>query len=279
MPEFRFSQLNVFSASPLAGNPLAVVHGADSLKTEEMASLARWTNLSETTFLLSPTDPNADYRVRIFTPAEELPFAGHPTLGSCHGWITAGGEPRSGDFVIQECGAGLVRVKRDGARYAFSAPPLLRSGPIDEETLGRIAASLSLERSEIQRHQWIDNGPGWCAIQLDTARSVLALKPDWALLGDLKLGVVGPQPSGQGSTFEVRSFVGGANFEDPATGSLNAGLAEWLMRENIAPSSYVASQGSALDRAGRIYLSREEDGLWVGGDVCEVIRGTIDLGA
>ena len=190
----RFDQLDVFTAQALRGNPLAVVHDAAGLDDARMAAFARWTNLSETTFLLPPTDAQADYRVRIFTPGGELPFAGHPTLGSCHAWLAAGGRPKQSGTVVQQCGVGLVKVRRDGARLAFAAPPLRRSGPLDEPLVERICTALALDRSMVRAHQWVDNGPGWCALLLDSAERVLAVRPDWPGLGDLKLGLVGAHP-------------------------------------------------------------------------------------
>jgi len=277
MASYRFTQLNVFSADPLAGNPLAVVHGAEGLDEARMAALARWTNLSETTFLLPPADPAADYLVRIFTPGGELPFAGHPTLGSCHAWLAAGGRPRAAGVVVQQCGAGLVRVRREGPRLEFAAPPLRRSGPLEPEVLAQIAKALSLARADIVRHQWVDNGPGWCAVMLRSARQVLALAPDWAALDPLRLGVVGPHEPGFDAAFEVRAFIGGGGYEDPVTGSLNASLAQWLIGAGLAGSSYVAAQGGALGRAGRVHLRRDGGEVWVGGDVVEVVRGQVEL--
>lgn len=272
----RFSQVNVFSPDPLSGNPLAVVHAAEGLSEAQMAALARWTNLSETTFLLPPADPGADYRVRIFTPARELPFAGHPTLGSCHAWLVAGGTPRAPGLVVQQCGAGLVRVRRDGPRLAFAAPPLLRTGPLEPAVLAKIAKALALAPSDIVHHQWVDNGPGWCAVLLRSARDVLSLKPDWASLDPLKLGVAGPHPEGHEAAFEVRAFVGGG-YEDPVTGSLNASLAQWLIGAGLARPAYVAAQGAALGRAGRVHVRKDGDEIWIGGDVVDVIRGEVDL--
>jgi PhzF family phenazine biosynthesis protein len=272
-----FSQVNVFSADPLSGNPLAVVHAAGELSEAQMAALARWTNLSETTFLLPPTDPGADYRVRIFTPARELPFAGHPTLGSCHAWLAAGAKPRVPGLVVQQCGVGLVRVRRDGPRLAFAAPPLLRTGPLEPDVLAKIARALALAPSDIVHHQWVDNGPGWCAVMLRSARQVLALKPDWPSLAPLKLGVVGPHDAGHEAAFEVRAFTGGG-YEDPVTGSLNASLAQWLIGAGLAKPAYVAAQGAALQRAGRVHVRKEGDEIWIGGDVVDVVRGEIDLG-
>jgi PhzF family phenazine biosynthesis protein len=270
-----FSQVNVFSTDPLGGNPLAIVHSAEGLSEAQMAALARWTNLSETTFLLPPTDTGADYRVRIFTPARELPFAGHPTLGSCHAWLAAGGKPQQPGFVVQQCGVGRVRVRSDGPRLAFAAPPLLRTGPLEGDVLSRITKALSLGLSDIVHHHWVDNGPGWCAVMLRSARHVLSLKPDWAALAPLKLGVVGPQESGHDAAFEVRAFVGG--YEDPVTGSLNASLAQWLIGAGLAKPGYVAAQGAALQRAGRVHVRKDGDAIWIGGDVVEVIRGEVDL--
>ena len=277
MGSFRFSQVNVFSAEPLGGNPLAVVHGADGLSEAQMAALARWTNLSETTYLLPPKDAKADYRVRIFTPGGELPFAGHPTLGTCHAWLAKGGKPRHKALVVQECGIGLVRVHCDGPRLEFAAPPVRRTGPLEPEIRTKIARALALQPSDIVHHQWVDNGPGWCAVMLRSARQVLSLKPDWAALDPLKLGVVGPHESGHDAAFEVRAFVGGSGYEDPVTGSLNASLAQWLIGAGLAKPSYVAAQGTALQRAGRVHLRKDGDDIWVGGDVVHVVDGEIRL--
>jgi len=277
MPTFQFTQVNVFSADPVAGNPLAVVHAAEGLSEAQMAALARWTNLSETTFLLLPTDAGADYYVRIFTPGGELPFAGHPTLGSCHAWLAAGGKPRKPDVVVQQCGVGLVRVRYDGPRLEFAAPPLRRTGALEPNVLTKIAKALALSPSDIVHHQWVDNGPGWCAVMLASARQVQSLKPDWALLDPLKLGVVGPHDTGHDADFEVRAFVGGGGYEDPVTGSLNASLAQWLIGAGLAKSSYIAAQGAALQRAGRVHLRNDGEEVWVGGDVVDVIRGEINL--
>jgi PhzF family phenazine biosynthesis protein len=273
----RFDQLDVFTAEALRGNPLAVVHDATGLDDTRMAAFARWTNLSETTFLLPPTEAGADYRVRIFTPGGELPFAGHPTLGSCHAWLAAGGRPQRDGVVVQQCEVGLVQVRRDGERLAFAAPPLRRSGPLDAALLLQIRQALGLGESEVRAHQWVDNGPGWCAVLLDSAERVLALRPDWARLGTLKLGVVGPHPAGDEAQFELRAFIGGGNFEDPVTGSLNASVAQWLIGAQLAPPRYVAAQGAALQRAGRVHIAREGDTVWVGGDVSACIHGEVDL--
>jgi len=272
-----FTQVNVFSADPLSGNPLAVVHAADGLSEAQMAALARWTNLSETTFLLPPTDPGADYRVRIFTPGRELPFAGHPTLGSCHAWLAAGGKPRNAGLVIQQCGVGLVQVRCDGARLEFAAPPLRRTGTLEPDLLEKIARALALQPSDIAQHQWVDNGPGWCAVMLRSAHQVLSLKPDWVALDPLKLGVVGPHDPGHEAAFEVRAFIGDGGYEDPVTGSLNASLAQWLFGAGFARSSYVAAQGTTLRRAGRVHLRKDGAEVWVGGNVVDVVLGEISL--
>jgi PhzF family phenazine biosynthesis protein len=272
-----FTQVNVFSADPLAGNPLAVVHAAEGLSEVQMAALARWTNLSETTFLLPPTDAGADYCVRIFTPGGELPFAGHPTLGSCHAWLAAGGRPRTPGLVVQQCGVGLVRVRCDGPRLEFAAPALRRTGALEPDVLARIAKALALLPSDFVHHQWVDNGPGWCAVMLRSARQVLSLQADWAALAPLKLGAVGPHDAGHDAAFEVRAFIGDGGYEDPVTGSLNASLAQWLIGAGLARSAYVAAQGTALQRAGRVHLRKDVDDVWVGGDVVAVILGEIDL--
>jgi PhzF family phenazine biosynthesis protein len=274
----RYSELDVFTPQPLLGNPLAVVHDGRGLSDAQMAAFARWTNLSETTFLLPPTRPEADYMVRIFTPERELPFAGHPTLGSCHAWLSAGGQPRNASEVIQECGVGLVRVRRDGARLAFAAPPLKRTGPLEPELLARIVRGLGLQPDEVVDHQWVDNGPGWCAVRLPSAARALELKPDYAQLRGLSLGVVAAHPAGDEAQFEVRALIGrGPGYEDPVTGSLNASLAQWLIGAGVAPAQYVAAQGAALKRAGRVHVQRIDADTWIGGDVCEVVAGTVQL--
>ncbi|MEI8267655.1 MAG: PhzF family phenazine biosynthesis protein [Betaproteobacteria bacterium] len=274
----RFHQLDVFTATPLKGNPLAVVHDAQGLDEATMAAFARWTNLSETTFLLPPAAPGADYRVRIFTPGGELPFAGHPTLGSCAAWLAAGGLPRAEGLVVQECGVGLVRIRRDGSRLAFAAPPLRRTGPLESAMVKRIADGLGVAHLDIQYHQWVDNGPGWCAVMLPSAAQVRALRPDFASLSDLKLGVVGPCPAGEDTAFEVRAFVPGLGVpEDPVTGSLNAGLAQWLIGAGLAPARYVAAQGSVLGRAGRVHVVQDGADVWIGGEVVRVIEGEVSL--
>ncbi len=275
----RFHQLDVFSATPLLGNPLAVVHAAQGLSDATMAAFARWTNLSETTFLLPPTDPGADYLVRIWTPGGELPFAGHPTLGSCHAWLAAGGKPKEAGTVVQQCGVGLVRIRQDGPRLAFAAPPRRRTGPLDEALLARIVRGIGLTRDDVLRHQWVDNGPGWCAVMLRSAALVLAVKGDSGALAGIKLGIVGAHPAGSECAFEVRALYHDTDVlvEDPVTGSLNASLAQWLIEAGLAPSSYVAAQGAVLQRAGRVYIQKLGDTVWVGGDVAVCIEGEVKL--
>ena len=274
----RFQQIDVFASGPLNGNPLAVVHDAQGLTDAQMAAFARWTNLSETTFLLPPADAGADYRVRIFTPKGELPFAGHPTLGSCRAWLSAGGRPKTPGRVIQECGVGLVPVRLDGEDLAFAAPPLRRTGPVEPEVLAQIRGTLGLPEGAILDHQWIDNGPGWCAVLLDSVERALSVRPDPALFGDLKLGVAALHPPGGPAALEVRAFFAdGALVEDPVTGSLNAGLAQWLIGAVRLPPRYVASQGAALRRAGRITVSAEADGTWIGGRAVIVLEGSAAL--
>lgn len=271
----RFSQVDVFSRLPLRGNPVAVVHDADGLSDDQMAAFARWTNLSETTFLLAPTDPAADYRLRIFTPGDELPFAGHPTLGSAHAWLEAGGVPAGADLV-QECGAGLVTIRREEG-LAFQAPPLLRSGPVSETDLDAIAVALRLHRDDLLDAAWIDNGPGWVGVLLRDADAVLGLHPDWSAFGDLKIGVVGPYAAGGPADVEVRAFCPQYGVpEDPVTGSLNAGLGQWLAGDRL-PTTYVASQGTVLQRAGRVHVSLVDGEVWVGGDTATTISGTVSL--
>jgi PhzF family phenazine biosynthesis protein len=272
-----FRQVDVFTAIPYAGNPVAVVLEADGLADDEMQRLASWTNLSETTFVLPPSGDAADYRVRIFTPVLELPFAGHPTLGTCHAWLETGGAPSSSDAVVQECAAGLIAIRRTSAGLAFAAPPLLRSGPADEETVARIVAALDIDPAEIVAAEWVDNGPGWVAALLRSAEAVLAVRPGFV---DLSLGLVGPHPTPSPEAFEVRAFfpAGGMMVEDPVTGSLNASLAQWLLASGRADAPYVASQGTAIGRAGRVHISREEDGtIWVAGGTVTCVAGEIDV--
>lgn len=287
MRKLPFYQLDVFSSVPFKGNPLAVVAEADGLDGAQMQAIANWTNLSETTFLSRPKDAAADYHVRIFTPDRELPFAGHPTLGSCHAWLALGHKPKGNrkgaaesDTVVQECGAGLVRIKRDGARLAFAAPPLLRTGEVEPELRGRIAASLGLAGQAIKAAQWVDNGPGWVAVLLGSRREVLELKRDASALPGQPVGVVAPwDPARDGSEaqFEVRAFTSRGDNEDPVTGSLNASIAQWLIGASLAKPRYVAAQGTVLGRAGRVHVAQDGDTIWIGGDVAQCVTGTITL--
>ena len=314
-----FKQVDVFTATPYRGNPLAVVLDGAGLDAAAMQHFTNWTNLSECTFLLPPTPEGAaagaDYRVRIFCPGRELPFAGHPTLGSCHAWLEAGGVPR-GEHIVQECGVGLVKIKRDGvtagppqgdaapprgaatrataerggghARLAFAAPPLIKSGPLDETDVALIARGLGIAREDIVAHSWCDNGPNWRGVMLGSAEQVLALKPDGAVLAGLDIGVVGPRgkvgvigaQANDPTDFEVRAFFPGNNglCEDPVTGSLNAALAQWLIAAGLAPDRYVAAQGTALQREGRVHVERDEAGaIWIGGASVTCIDGTVLL--
>jgi PhzF family phenazine biosynthesis protein len=275
----RFTQVDVFSEAPLGGNPLAVVIDADGLDDAAMQRFANWTNLSETTFLLPPTQPEADYRVRIFTPSTELPFAGHPTLGSCHAWLEAGGSPKRADVIVQECGAGLISIRRDGQRLAFAAPPMRKTGPLDDALLNRLIVALGLSRDDVLDHQWLVNGPNWIGLYLRSAELVLAAKPNFESLKGLDFGLVGPHPPGSACAFEVRAFAYfDGHIEDPVTGSLNAGIAQWLIGQGIAPDHYIAAQGTALGRSGRIHVDKDaEGGIWIGGLSRTVVSGQVDL--
>jgi PhzF family phenazine biosynthesis protein len=271
-----FRQVDVFTTTPYLGNPVAVVLDADGLSVEQMQRFARWTNLSETTFVLPPTSDSADYRVRILTPSTELPFAGHPSLGTCHAWLEEGGEPADGGPIVQECGIGLVPIRRTDRGLSFAAPPLLRSGDVDESLVERIARQLRIDRGGIVDAQWADNGPGWVAVLLQSAEAVRSLRPGPV---ELDIGVVGPFASGSEFAFEVRAFFpkDGVTAEDPVTGSLNASLAQWLLATGRATAPYVVSQGGAVGRAGRVHVSRDEDGtIWVGGGTVTCITGQVD---
>jgi PhzF family phenazine biosynthesis protein len=272
-----FRQLDVFTSEPYRGNPLAVVLDGEGLGDAQMQQFACWTNLSETSFLLPPTDPAADYRVRIFTPGGELPFAGHPTLGSCHAWLAAGGEPH-GDAVVQQCGVGLVRVQRDGDRLAFEAPPLRRS-PADAALVADVLTALGADAAQVRATQWLDNGPQWLGLLFDSAASVLALEPDHAALKSLaKVGVIAPYPAGRECAFEVRGFAAQVGVaEDPVTGSLNASLAQWLIADGVAPRRYVAAQGACLGRSGRVHIEQRHGQVWVGGASVICIEGSVLL--
>ncbi|WP_457973602.1 PhzF family phenazine biosynthesis protein [Arthrobacter sp. D1-17] len=274
--ELPFSQVDVFAPGPRPGNPVAVVHDADGLSAEQMQTFANWTNLSETTFLLQPTDPAADYRLRIFTPRAELPFAGHPTLGSAHSWLENGGKPRNEGQLIQECGGGMVSITRHGPDLAFAAPPLRRSGPVEQSVLDQALSGLRIGPERVLGSNWVDNGPGWLGIRLASAQEVLALQPDFTAMGDLLVGVIGPFGGDGPADFEVRAFAPGVDIpEDPVTGSVNAGLAQWLFAEGQVDRSYTVRQGTVLGRGGRLSISREGDIIWVGGASRTVIRGRV----
>ena len=274
-----FQLIDVFGQEPFTGNPLAVVTTDYALDAAEMQQITRWLNLSETTFLLPPTNKQADYRVRIFTLERELPFAGHPTLGTCHAWLTAGGMPRTSDIVVQECGAGLVALRRDGDTLAFAAPPTVRAGEVEEVTLTEVAGVLGVDRSAIVDAQWVDNGPGWVAVMLASADDVLALKPARSHGKCIDIGVVGFYPPGASVAYEVRAIFSdkfGGLIEDPVTGSLNASLAQWLLASGQVHAPYTAAQGTALGRKGRIGVERDGEGqVWISGNTRTLASGTI----
>ncbi|MGB5934431.1 MAG: PhzF family phenazine biosynthesis protein [Ornithinimicrobium sp.] len=310
MPKHLFSQVDVFSDQPMLGNPVAVVHDAidesgNDLDADVMLAFARWTNLSETTFVLPPRHPDADYRLRIFTPGGELPFAGHPTLGSCRAWLAVGGVPRAERIIVQECEAGLVRVRRSGGQLAFAAPPLTRFGPPDDGLRAAVIAALGVSAVSVVDMSWVVNGPNWLGVLLDSAQTVLAVRPDvnaFMALDGVDIGVIGPHSSGSsgepGSTtserpgsaaagadtpdFEVRAFCPSLGVdEDPVTGSLQAGLAQWLIGSGVAPRSYLAAQGTVLHRAGLVSIEASStvgiEDIWVGGDAVLRIAGAVDL--
>src|SRR3954453_20401110 len=283
MATYSFSQVDVFGNRPLVGNPVAVVHDATGLDDDEMLAFAAWTNLSETTFLLPAEADGADYRLRIFTPARELPFAGHPTLGSAHAWLSTGGAPARDGVLVQECALGLVELRQTDGVLSFRAPALLRAGEVDAQTLDKAIGSLGVDPSRVLRANWIDNGPGWLGIQLASADDVLALTPDFAAMRGIEVGVLGAYDDdgarALGAAYEVRAFCPDyAIPEDPVTGSLNAGFALWLMRGGHLPPDCVGRQGTALGRDGRVRISTDESGaVWVGGAAHTVVSGTVDL--
>jgi PhzF family phenazine biosynthesis protein len=278
----RFTQVDVFSAEPFRGNPVAVVDAAQGLSTEQMQQLAHWTNLSETTFLLPPSNPRADYRVRIFTPSSELPFAGHPTLGTCHAWLAGGGKPRSPNAIVQECAAGLVPLRRIDGRLAFAAPPQTRTGPINDALLAHVVAMLGIERRDVVDAQWADNGPNWVAVLLESAEAVLALEPAARNSGHGDIGVIGLYPPGAECAYEVRAFykadARGTVREDPVTGSFNASAAQWLLASGRVKAPYVASQGARVGCRGRVRIHEDTDrSVWVGGDTAAHVNGEIEI--
>ncbi|MDF1489039.1 PhzF family phenazine biosynthesis protein [Tessaracoccus caeni] len=271
----RYAQVDVFSPTPYLGNPVAVILDAEGLDTEYMQRIARWTNLSETTFVLPPTTSEADYRLRIFTPKGELPFAGHPTLGSARAWLHHGGLPHTEGRIVQECAAGLITLRHDDDLLSFAAPPLLRTGPLDDAHLARIVAAYGTNADQVIGHQWVDNGPGWAVIQLATADEVLALQPDLSQIPDAMVGAIGAYPEGSRHAFELRSFAPGVDVpEDPVCGSMNASVAQWLTSTGQAPAHYTVSQGTCLGRAGEITITVDGDAVWVGGATTVCFSGT-----
>jgi PhzF family phenazine biosynthesis protein len=273
-----FAQVDVFGAAPYLGNPVAVVLDGTGLDDRAMAGFARWTNLSETTFVLPPSSADADYRLRIFTPGGEIPFAGHPTLGSAHAWLTTGGAPRRPGVLVQECALGLVELRTAGGEVGFKAPPRVRTGPLDQDLVARIVRGLRIEPGAVVATQWVDNGPGWAGVQLATAEEVLALEPDDASMVELMVGVVGAHPAGAPEQFEVRAFCAPIGVrEDPVTGSLNAAVAQWLIGTGAAPTSYRAAQGSRVGRRGVVTVRHEDGDTWVGGATTTCVTGSVDL--
>ncbi|WP_333573041.1 PhzF family phenazine biosynthesis protein [Sphingomonas sp.] len=274
-----FSLVDVFHDGPFTGNPLAVVHGGGDLDTATMQAITRWFNLSETVFLLPPSVEGADYHARIFTLDRELPFAGHPTLGACHAWLSAGGAPAAPDAVVQQCGAGLIPIRRDADRLAFAAPPLLRSGPVDAETRGMLAAALQIAPSAIVDAAWADNGPGWIAVLLESAEAVLAVEPVRHWDGRLEIGLIGPHKAGAEVAWEIRTLFTdafGGIIEDPVTGSFNASAAQWLHASGRVSSGYVAAQGTRLERRGRIFVDYDLGSqAWIGGRSMTIAEGTL----
>lgn len=273
--------VDVFGQAPFSGNPLPVILGTNGLSEDRMQAITRWFNVSETTFVFPPSDPGADYHVRIFTPARELLFAGHPTLGSCCAWLAAGGKPRKSDVVVQQCGAGLIPIRRTDSRLAFAAPPLVRSGPVDKEKRAEIAAFLDIAVEDIMAAEWVDNGPGWVAVLLKSAEQVLSLRPQTTAPTQTDIGVVGPHPAGGPADFELRAFYTDQNLmvrEDPVTGSLNASVAQWLFASGRAKDRYIAAQGTCIGYTGRVELTIDGSGqVWVGGKTLVLTGGPLTV--
>ncbi len=268
--------VDVFGARAMAGNPLGVVHAADGMSAEAMLRLTRWIGFSECTFLLPPTHPDADYRVRIFYPAGELPFAGHPTLGTAHAWLRAGGQPKRAGVVVQECGVGLVEVRIEGELLAFKAPPLVRGGPLSPEERAEVARLTGVDGATIVDAVHANNGPGWKLLRLRSAADVLAAQPVARAPMGTDVGLVGPH-EGDYPAWEVRAFFANANSElkeDPVTGSLNAATAQYLFGSGLAQGRYVARQGQQIGADGRVQCRIEQDGaVWIGGRVDTIAAG------
>jgi PhzF family phenazine biosynthesis protein len=274
-----FAQVDVFSPIPYLGNQVAVVLDGGDLDDETMLRVARWTNLSETTFLLPPTTAAADYRVRIFCPEGEVPFAGHPTLGSAHAWLEHGGAMYRADCVVQECGVGLVEVRRGDGILSFAAPPTRRTGELDEAYVDDIVRAFGITRDRVLAHQWVDNGPGWAVVQLASAAEVLQLEPDLAQIPAAMVGALGAYPAGSANAFELRTFAPGVGLtEDPICGSMNASVGQWLLRSGQVSTGYTVSQGTRLGRAGQVTITVDESGqVWCGGATTTCLRGVAIL--
>ena len=278
--EYQYRLVDVFSDSAFLGNPVAVILGADQISTEQMQTITRWMNLSETTFLQTPSAINASYSVRIFTLDRELPFAGHPTLGSCAAWLSSLSQENSASEFLQECKAGLIPVRRDGDRFAFAAPPLIRTGPPDDDKIDEVCSFLNITRSDIQDIAWIDNGPGWLGVRLASAEAVLAVRPAAQHPERIEVGLVGPWPAGSDRDFELRALFSdqhGAVREDPVTGSLNAAVAQWLIATGQTDGNYVAGQGQVIGRDGRIEVTADGADVWIGGTARVIVSGRIEI--
>lgn len=283
--ERAFARVDVFSTEPFRGNPVAVVLDAEGLTDDDMRRMARWTNLSETTFVLPPTPEGAaagaDYRLRIWTPGGEIPFAGHPTLGSARAWLAAGGAPADPATIRQETLAGVIPIRRapgqgsEAETLSFAAPETTRSGPLEDPDLARLTTALGLDPEQVIGHQWVDNGPGWVVLRLASAHEVLHVRPDLAAVPDAMVGVIGAQPKGSATSLEMRTFAPGVGVaEDPVCGSMNASVGQWLLREGLVTGPYRVSQGTVLGRAGVVHVVPEDGEVWVGGAATVVIRGT-----